>query len=1204
MKNYNRIWISQKENKLLLIHQLLVFLYISHIQCSINLIQKTTIQNFQQFQQVQIGIDQQALGLKLIIEVTFQPQTVNTISQSQFVFLAAEPNVQVPEYYSVLFQQNFSLYKQQNIHLDIEGLATFRKFQSTEIQNVTNSQIGTWNFGLYDIKSDKTTLYIININIYSYDKNDVYCPESCNSSKNSMNTCNQQQQITFQNFCSCANQYLGQSCYFTSPINPVDVDITMNIPPFTWGMRSFNLSEEQSNQYTFALTSPYSNLKMSIVYGSVSQLWVPNILYDSYDIQSSNIQQIDQYPPLTEKIQKMFDPNTLSQIQQQFPYRRKDYDQVITVGFYNYSPSQTATFVFRLKQINSNSSDISGLNQTTMILFIVFGCVIIFCVTPITYFCVKQKKRQEQDFLNQILNNNLQAGQINPNQARIGPISNSQSNQGVNSNQNEILEQLNSPISQLVIRGNEAQHNQNIQGQLNQIIQFQAPMAPIQDIPVDRLKPIKKIVPITKETINRFMPKQIYQDLMRLYPSLKQEGEECTVCLEGFEQTSECRITPCYHLFHSECLEGWFQKHSTCPYCRNSCNRKGIIRFLQQGQSNSYVKRMQQPFLKEKANSNYIKQIKSDGNVQLDDQANDQVIDEFQNPATLSPGRRQHYFQENSPEKPNVIDFRGQQDHINYQNGAENIQQQDQNSAQNHNQNSNSNNNINNNNNNSNQSVHTFSSPNKMQKKTSIIENVLSAINKPLQQIMGFSLNHHNSHNINNSNKKQNNNNNSSSNQKENQESELRKSIKFDQNSFRNMNNEIKNNINFSQKNNNQLLSGNCFSQNAFIDQGNEIFSFISPNLSQIQNNQQHDILLSLNNSVQKKQSFINDQGQQNGALSPENSFQMVSTTRKMFAEQEYQNKLMHFNHQRMNYQDKKYTQNEDFDKPVLGSRQTMNNISCNLNQDKGEDFQIIYDRYNQHSFIGQVRNMFINEADLIDNYGNGDIGNDDDENGTNMMNYKKNKQQIYVLTNRNSVIKKPMGLKSQRSKIEGEDPSNLRQTEQDTSSRANQIPLATRNILNSQPRFFQESNRRESSNIDITQNSEKSKNKQFSENIQNSSVNRTQDEQRFQYKNLKIHSNNYKDEEILNCQQDFATFTANALENNKDDVQQQQQPDEASDKQFKDIKVVNKLIVLDDDDDDDNYIETKSQKQQIPQNNITLNTTNHDEKQNKQNNK
>lgn len=51
---------------------------------------------------------------------------------------------------------------------------------------------------------------------------------------------------------------------------------------------------------------------------------------------------------------------------------------------------------------------------------------------------------------------------------------------------------------------------------------------------VDRLKPIKKIVPITKETINRFMPKQQFSTIIRLYPTLKDEGEECTVCLEGF----------------------------------------------------------------------------------------------------------------------------------------------------------------------------------------------------------------------------------------------------------------------------------------------------------------------------------------------------------------------------------------------------------------------------------------------------------------------------------------------------------------------------------------------------------------------------------------------------------------------------------------------------------------------------------------------
>lgn len=72
----------------------------------------------------------------------------------------------------------------------------------------------------------------------------------------------------------------------------------------------------------------------------------------------------------------------------------------------------------------------------------------------------------------------------------------------------------------------------------------------------------------------------MYEEILKLYPKLKDECSDCIVCLEGFKEKIECRLTPCFHLFHSECLLSWFKKHSTCPYCRASCNRKGIIEQL------------------------------------------------------------------------------------------------------------------------------------------------------------------------------------------------------------------------------------------------------------------------------------------------------------------------------------------------------------------------------------------------------------------------------------------------------------------------------------------------------------------------------------------------------------------------------------------------------------------------------------------------
>ena len=44
---------------------------------------------------------------------------------------------------------------------------------------------------------------------------------------------------------------------------------------------------------------------------------------------------------------------------------------------------------------------------------------------------------------------------------------------------------------------------------------------------------------------------------------------ECCVCLEVMPQGEQVRILPCRHVFHHECIEGWFNQHKfTCPMCK------------------------------------------------------------------------------------------------------------------------------------------------------------------------------------------------------------------------------------------------------------------------------------------------------------------------------------------------------------------------------------------------------------------------------------------------------------------------------------------------------------------------------------------------------------------------------------------------------------------------------------------------------------
>ncbi|TPX52607.1 hypothetical protein SeMB42_g01282 [Synchytrium endobioticum] len=46
----------------------------------------------------------------------------------------------------------------------------------------------------------------------------------------------------------------------------------------------------------------------------------------------------------------------------------------------------------------------------------------------------------------------------------------------------------------------------------------------------------------------------------------------CAICLDTI---AEGKRLPCGHIFHKNCLEGWFEEHRSCPYCRRSRKSSG-----------------------------------------------------------------------------------------------------------------------------------------------------------------------------------------------------------------------------------------------------------------------------------------------------------------------------------------------------------------------------------------------------------------------------------------------------------------------------------------------------------------------------------------------------------------------------------------------------------------------------------------------------
>ncbi|XP_052771475.1 uncharacterized protein LOC128211094 [Mya arenaria] len=43
---------------------------------------------------------------------------------------------------------------------------------------------------------------------------------------------------------------------------------------------------------------------------------------------------------------------------------------------------------------------------------------------------------------------------------------------------------------------------------------------------------------------------------------------ECHVCFENYEVGDLQKVLPCFHLFHSSCIDQWLKERATCPVCR------------------------------------------------------------------------------------------------------------------------------------------------------------------------------------------------------------------------------------------------------------------------------------------------------------------------------------------------------------------------------------------------------------------------------------------------------------------------------------------------------------------------------------------------------------------------------------------------------------------------------------------------------------
>jgi hypothetical protein len=53
----------------------------------------------------------------------------------------------------------------------------------------------------------------------------------------------------------------------------------------------------------------------------------------------------------------------------------------------------------------------------------------------------------------------------------------------------------------------------------------------------------------------------------------------CIICTERFQSAAVMSVCPCGHVFHSHCIEQWFEKskQDTCPQCRQLVNPVRLV---------------------------------------------------------------------------------------------------------------------------------------------------------------------------------------------------------------------------------------------------------------------------------------------------------------------------------------------------------------------------------------------------------------------------------------------------------------------------------------------------------------------------------------------------------------------------------------------------------------------------------------------------